>query len=425
MAVQQIPCSGKRASGEQKNMKRRNFLRITPALLLILYIAGCATTVPIKSVIAPTIDTSNIKNLAIRPFENKSGVTGSTAAQLTQYLSEKTSQIINTASAGQFTIVSPNDPNADGIFSGEIRIIESKDSREEKSLVSSTGVPYVQVTYKRDVTVEFVYFVISTRTQMQIGQVVKRGSQTSSDTDSSKVYSTLDLAKRIIDSQLGSLKTDIVPTIVSTQRALMKETSKDKTVIQLMKEAEALVKNGNYAEAIRQYDNIASRYNSVAANTNARILREAIESDSAANARMTELRSEGNLTDRAIRQAIDILNSMPEGTRIMIARDSTQNTAHDLTDILDQVITKMTETVVNERKLIIVDRSNTALINAEIAQQLSGLVSDDMMVSLGRQFGVQYAVICKVSGTMSARQFNMRILDIQTAGIYRQQSFDI
>ena len=388
--------------------------------VIIMNLAGCATQVPIKSVRPPTIDTSDIQRLAVRPFENKSGVGGALGAQLTQHLTDQSMQIIT--GAGKFTLVAPSDPNADGVFAGEVRSIVSKDSRQEQQRKDKDGNVWTEVTYIREVSLEFQYSVISSRTAMPVGTVSKRGSQSTSSSESSGLTDPLTLAKRIADSQLRSLQQDVVPTIVSTNRALMKETSKDKAIKQLMKMAEALVKNGSYEEAIRQYDEIASQYGSVAARANANILREAIASDTAARAELAELYSDKDgRAEKAVKGAIDSLNAkLPSGVNIIIMK--TNSTERSM---LDYVVDQMTKTVVQAGKLKVVDRSNQALINAEQQYQLSGNVSDESIVGIGKQLGARYMVLCWISGEMSARRLNLRVLDVETSQITEQNDFEI
>ena len=390
------------------------------AIGVVLSLTGCATYVPIKSVRPPTINTSDIQRLAIKPFENKSGVGGSVGAQLTQYLSDQTIQRVT--AFGKFTIVAPADPNADGVFTGEISNITVKDSQESRERKDKEGNVFIEITYKRDVSLEFQYSVISSRTKMPIGSVTKKGSQSASSLQMSTLTDSVTLAKSIVDSQLRALQQDIVPTIVSTNRALMKETSKDKTVKQLMRTAQAFVKNNNYEEAIRQYDAIAGDYGSVAAMTNANILREAIVSDIAARTQLTALfNDKSGLAEKAAKNAVAALHSkLPSEANIIIVKTNSKERS-----MLEYVVDQMTMTVVQAGRLRVVDRSNQALIHAEQQYQLSGNVSDDSIVSIGHELGAQYMVLCWISGEMSTRRLNLRVLNVETAQITDQNYFEI
>jgi len=356
--------------------------------------------------------------LGIRGFENKSGTY--IGSQLAQYMTEIAQQKIT--ATGKFTIVSPNDPNADGVFYGEIRLITSKDDHSTRMAKDKNGDEYTIHTFTREVSLQFVYGILSKRTDMPIGTVSKQGSTNTSSSEFSNLTSTIELAKNIANSQMSRLESDIVPTIVVSYETLMKETSKDKNVKQLMKDADALVKNGNYNDAIRRYDDIASQYGSVAAQTNAGKIRRAIESDIAAREQMARLDAErGGFTDKAIKNAINMLyNKLPPDSVIMILKQN-NNDRNTINDILDQI----TRNIVQEKKLKVVDRSNQAIINAEQQFQISGNVDDYSAVSIGKQLGARYAIFCWISGTMSTRKLNIRILDIETSVILDQFSYDI
>jgi len=395
-------------------------ISIGAVFIFALSLTKCVTYVPIKSVRAPTINTTDVQRLAIRDYENKSGVNNSLGAQLTQYLTDQSRRIIT--NTGKFTIVAASDPNADGVFSGEIRSITVTESQEARQRKDKDGNIINYTLYKRDVSLAFQYYVISSRTGMPVGTVSKSGSTGESQTDQSQLTDQLTLAKRIVDSQMRTLVQDTVPTIVSTNRALMKETSKDKALKQLMKMVKALVKNGSYEEAIRQYDQINSEYGSVAARTNADIVRQAVSSDIAARTQLAELFSDKDgLAGKAAKGAINALNSkLPSGANIIISKTRSTDRSR-----LDYTVDQMTKTIVQEGKLKVIERTNINLIEAEKQYQLSGNVDDDQIISIGHELGVQYIVLCWISGEMSARQLHLRVLSVETAQVIDQSSFDI
>jgi len=388
-----------------------------------LSLAGCATNVPIKSVRMPTINgMDTVKTLGIKEFENKSGVGSALAVQLTQYMTDKAKQRI--PATGKFTVVSATDPNADGVFFGELRNVTSQDSSQSGSWKDKEGNVFYYTDYKRTVTVSFVYGVKSSRTGMELGQISKSGSTSStSRDDSSRLASSQDLAQRIVDNQMKTLEQDLVPTIVSSNKTLMDEkVVKDKTMKALMKQAATFVKNGNYQEAINQYDQIAEKYNSVAARINADIIREAIASDAAASAQMAQLDSErSGLAEKAVKSTVDTINSkLPSGAIIIIMKQNSTD-LNILNDLIDQITTA----VVQAKKLKVVDRANQALINAEQQFQLSGNVSDNTIVSIGKQLGAKYIVLFWISGVSSSRRLNLRVLNVETGQITDQFNFEI
>ncbi|MDR0494006.1 MAG: penicillin-binding protein activator LpoB [Treponema sp.] len=390
--------------------------------VIMLSLAGCATTVPVKSVRMPTINGMDvIKNLGIKNFENKSGVRGPLGAQLTQYLTDQAKSMI--PATGKFNIVSPADPNADGVFFGELRSVSSEDTQSQRKYKDKNDNTITINTYTRAVSVTFVYGVMSSRTNMELGTVIKQGSTSVSAEESpANLVDSLTLAKQIVDSQMRYLRQDIVPTIVTANRALMIEDSKDKVVKQLMKTALALVRNGEYHEAIRQYDEIAAAYGSAAAGANANILRQSIESDAAARTRMAQLDSErGGLAGKAAKSVVDALNAkLPSGAVIMVMKTSSMEP-----NMLNDAINQITTALVQAGRFRVVDRSNQALIYDEQQFQLSGNVDDNSAVSIGHQLGAQYAALCWISGVSSSRKLNLKVLNIETAQITDQSSFDI
>jgi len=386
-------------------------------IMAVLSLTGCATSVPISSVRPPTINTSDMQRLAIRDFQNKSGVGGPLGAQLTQYLTDQSRQRIQ--STGYFTIVSPTDPNADGVFTGEIRTIRVDQSQERRERKDKEGNPYIETTYIREVSLEFQYSILSSRTGMPVGTITKRGSQSDAQTEQSRLTDQLTLAKRVVDSEIRSLRQDTVPTIVSQSVSLMKETSKDKVIKQRMKGADALVKNKNYTEAIRQYEDIGTP----AARHNADLLRRSVESDAAARAQLAALYNDtSGLAEKAAKGAVDALYSKltRPGTVIIIMKENSTDRQR-----LDYVVDQMDKKIVDEKKITIVDRSNNNLIKAEQDFQASGEVSEKSMVSIGKQLGAQYIVFCSISGQASTRQFNLRVVSVETSQVIDRQSFDL
>ncbi|MCL2880853.1 MAG: penicillin-binding protein activator LpoB, partial [Treponema sp.] len=124
---------------------------------------------------------------------------------------------------------------------------------------------------------------------------------------------------------------------------------------------------------------------------------------------------------KAANGAVDTLHSrLPSGSIIIIMK--TNSTERSM---LDYTVDQITKSVVQAGNLKVVDRSNETLIDAEQQYQLSGNVSDDSIVSIGHQLGAQYMALCWISGQMSGRRFNIRILNVETAQIAAQNDFEI
>jgi hypothetical protein len=61
----------------------------------------------------------------------------------------------------------------------------------------------------------------------------------------------------------------------------------------------------------------------------------------------------------------------------------------------------------------VVDRQNTALIEAEQRFNISGSVSDNDFISIGNIAGANSIVVIGVTGTGAMRRLQVRVLDIQ------------
>ncbi|MDR2398176.1 MAG: CsgG/HfaB family protein, partial [Spirochaetaceae bacterium] len=95
--------------------------------------------------------------------------------------------------------------------------------------------------------------------------------------------------------------------------------------------------------------------------------------------------------DRAIQEShVKIERELSQGTKIIVLNfDAPQ----DLADyVIDQLIAKL----VNNKKLIVVERKDLNLINTEMTYQLSGEVSDEEAQVIGKKYGAQAIASGKV-----------------------------
>jgi len=76
------------------------------------------------------------------------------------------------------------------------------------------------------------------------------------------------------------------------------------------------------------------------------------------------------------------------------------------------VVDNLTADFINKR-IQVVDRQNTALVQAEQRIQTSGAVSDGDFVSIGNQAGANTIVIIGITGTGAARRLQVRVLDVE------------
>ena len=91
----------------------------------------------------------------------------------------------------------------------------------------------------------------------------------------------------------------------------------------------------------------------------------------------------------------------------------------------DHVIEELTGKLVNSRKVTIVDRRNLALISQEMNLQLSGDVSDESAQAIGRMLGAQSIVSGTLTNMGTFYRFRVRVINVETATIQSQASYDL
>jgi len=427
-------------------MKLKNILKTaTLPILLFLILSACATTIQLRVQRPPTLNTAGIKRIAIMPFEAVSQ--DRIYREMAQYATTAATNRIQTLN--YFTLIDPseiermrrNNQNienyADALFTGRIIRIVSKDSATQGQYKNKEGNTIYYTTYERNVEIEFNYSLTRSRDGSLIGPVSRKGSSSSSSENSGELKPTIEILRSIIDSQLRSLGRDIAPYTAVESRSLANDKSKDKVLQAEMKDTLAQVKAGNYLIAREAYLRIYDQYGSFAAAENASILHETL-GDTMAAANLMRRVSEETGNPRA-REILARLNKILQDQATLASeyandRGQTERVAAFASDEIQKVLPKnarvwiynnaaanpLTEAVVDNitsgfiRKGIrVVDRENTALIEAEQNFQMSGYVSDDDFVSIGNAAGANTIVVIGIIGSGAMRRLQVRVLDIE------------
>jgi len=417
---------------------------ILPVLLGLIF-SGCATTIELRVQRPPTLNTAGIKRIAIMPFETVSNER--LYREMAQYATSAATSRIN--AMNYFTLVDSSEIQrlrnnnqsienyVDALFIGRIIRLESRDTTSLGQYKNKEGDIIYYTIYQRDVEIEFNYSIARSRDGSLIGPVSKRGSSSSSSQNRAEVRSASDLLRSIIDRQLSLLGRDIAPYTVTESRDLAKDTSKDKVLQAEMKEALAQVKAGNYRTALEAYLGIYERYSSFAAAENASILYEAFgDTQTAANFMQRVFEETGNFraqniiarlnkilqdkatvaneyidapgqTERVAAFASDeIQKVLPKNARVWIYNNAVTNS------LAGAVVDNITSGFIR-KGIRVVDRQNTALIEAEQQLQMSGFVSDDDFVSIGNAAGANTIVIIGIIGSGAIRRLQVQVLDIE------------
>ena len=412
---------------------------------LAVVLAGCATTVSFRVQRPPTLNTLGIQRMAVMPFSttNNSSLQRQTAAWLTN------ESLLRIQGTNHFTLVNSSEIErmqaagrnvenlADALFSGQVISVNVKDSTSQGSRKDKDGNTVTYTIYDREVQITYNYFLTRTRDGSLIGPVNKNFTANDSNEKRMELKTAEVMIQELIQRSMAGLGRDIAPYTTTENRSLMKETSNDKVVKQRAKDADALVKAGNYKSAQNAFMGIYQDTGSFAAAYNAAILIEVqgdLEGAAALMQRVysntgnlkaaTEIarlqramenadlmeayRSNQSQRDRVIALMVNTLSSiMPGNPRVALI-----NNSRNERDLAEAVINGITDGLLS-RNITVIDRNNMALLEMEKNYQYSGNVSDDEMVSIGHEAGVNTFVLVAVTGSGSSRRLSVRMLDVE------------
>ncbi|MCL2558009.1 MAG: CsgG/HfaB family protein [Treponema sp.] len=420
------------------------------AALVALALAGCATTIRLEAPRTPTLDTTGIHRVAVRPFEAATNASRAAAASLT---SQTTSRLQAT---GIFTLISYATVSAaitggtgadnfvDAIFSGRITHYDVRSgTRQDPVFNLATGAIELRRVFFREVELSFEYFFERARDGLIIGPVVRRDSASSSHENADRVSSETALVNRIISNQLRTFNNDVAPHVIRITRTF--ETESDRALRPLMNAAQDQVRSGNYIAARHSYLAIWHDHGSVAAAINASILYEATGDTESAIALMrtvsaatgapraaqvlsrlnNELAHQAGVgafgdqrsaAERVADHAIaEVSRVLPPNARVAI-HNNAQASAGLVNDVIDGMIGAFLQ-----RGIPVVERQLIELILAEQNLHADGSVTDRDFISIGNLAGANTIVIVGLSGVGAARRLQVRVLDIST-GTVRMQS---
>jgi len=424
-------------------MLHRNILKTVTlfmAMALIL-ITSCSTSIQLVVQKTPNLNTAGIRRIAIMPFEANSN----SYREMAQYATTVATNRIH--ELNYFTLVNPSDIERlkknnqnvesyiDAQFMGQITRINITNETNNGSYKNKEGEIIYYTDYITNVEIEFNYYLVLARDSRIIGPIYKKRSRNETSRESYPLSAPL--LRSIIDDQLRYLARDIAPYKVIESRTFVTENSKDKVLLAEMKDALSLVKSGNYKSALDAYLGIYERYKNIAAAENASILYESFgEVQTAANFMQQAYNDTGNpramnvfdrlnriLRDQAtiandygdrrdqIKKIADfasgeIQRALPKNARVWIYNDSVKDT------LAVAVVDNITSDFIS-KKISVVDRQNTKLIEAEQKFNISGYVSDNDFLSIGNAVGANTIVVIGITGTGSLRRLQVRVLDIE------------
>ncbi|MCL1993055.1 MAG: hypothetical protein FWG66_08915 [Spirochaetes bacterium] len=428
-------------------MKKFCWKAALPLVLSAVFMAACATSVPVQVDRVPALDTSGIRRVAVMPFAAGEGLFPPPLyAEMSRYITALALRQIHATS--HFTLVNPDEINrlrslnqsieshVDALFTGNIINITVNETSSVERRRASSGQTYEVVVYRREAVMQFNYFFSRSRDASIIGPVFRSGSANSFSESHAGLLPASQLLAEIADSQLALLYRDVVPHRVSENRRLARESSRDRYLRSIMDDARSQVRSGDHRAALAAYLDIYRRFGNFAAAQNAAILHEALGETSAAAALMQAVLAEtGNpaagaelarlnriLGDQALiaggfgipqtervaaHAAAEVRRSLPGGARVFIASGS-ENQPSLANDVIDNMAAGFIRGGVN-----LVDRQHIAIIMAEQNLHASGLVSDGDFISIGNLAGANVAVIVSIIGEAANRRLQVSVLDLE------------
>jgi len=127
-----------------------------------------------------------------------------------------------------------------------------------------------------------------------------------------------------------------------------------------------------------------------------------------------------SLSEVVTQSARDVEGALTQGTVIAVVNFTSPSELFS-----DHVIEELTGALVNGKKVVIVDRRNLDLVRKEMDLQLSGDVSDESMLSIGKQLGAQYLVSGSLANMGRYYRFRVKVINVETTVVQTQISLDL
>ena len=127
-----------------------------------------------------------------------------------------------------------------------------------------------------------------------------------------------------------------------------------------------------------------------------------------------------NLSNVIESSARTIESDLPQGTRIAVL-----NFASPSEVFSNYVFEELSEKLANSPKLTIIDRQTLALVRQIMNVQSTTNLSDHSAWTIGHMLGVQSVIFGEMSDLVSFHRFRVRAIDVKTAEVQTQLSFEI
>jgi TolB-like protein len=125
--------------------------------------------------------------------------------------------------------------------------------------------------------------------------------------------------------------------------------------------------------------------------------------------------------DTAINESVEYLSArIPSNSKIAILNVSSANAG-----LSNYIIDGLTINIVNSSAFTIVDRQNLEMLQQELNFQMSGEVSEELALSIGKMFGAQSIISGHIEQMGSIYRLQIQAIEVETAKIQGMQNFRI
>jgi TolB-like protein len=115
----------------------------------------------------------------------------------------------------------------------------------------------------------------------------------------------------------------------------------------------------------------------------------------------------------AIRLSVDSLSQkIDKGAKVAVLDAQTDSKA-----LSDFIIEEIAMALVNSKHVTVVDRKDMDLAKKEMEFQLSGEVSDESALSIGKKLGAQSIITCSLTNLGNSYRYRLKTVDVQTSAI--------
>lgn len=131
--------------------------------------------------------------------------------------------------------------------------------------------------------------------------------------------------------------------------------------------------------------------------------------------------SEFTIDEAIEQQAAYVTGVSSPGTTLAIINISSPSAG-----LSEYIIRELPNYIVgNSKDLVLVDRHSQDVVQREIDFQLSGEVSDDQMVSIGKKIGAQAVITGSITQIADSFRFSIKMIDVETSRIVGSNSCDV